>query len=37
MIRKADEEDLRHVEENKQKEVEAFSICLEKIKSTALR
>lgn len=37
VIRKADEEDLKHVEENKQKEVEAFSICLEKIKSTALR
>ena len=36
MIRKADEEDLRHVEENKQKEVEAFSICLEKIKKHGL-
>jgi len=32
VIRKATEEDLEHVEENKQKEVEAFSICLEKIK-----
>jgi cell fate regulator YaaT (PSP1 superfamily) len=36
VIRKADEEDLRHVEENKQKEVEAFSICLEKIKKHGL-
>jgi cell fate regulator YaaT (PSP1 superfamily) len=36
VIRKADEEDLKHVEENKQKEVEAFSICLEKIKKHGL-
>lgn len=32
VIRKADEEDLKHVEENRRREVEAFSICLEKIK-----
>ncbi|NMA66963.1 MAG: stage 0 sporulation family protein [Clostridiaceae bacterium] len=32
VIRKATEDDLRHVEENKEKEKEAFSICLEKIK-----
>lgn len=32
VIRKADEDDLKHVEENRQREVEAFSICLEKIK-----
>jgi len=36
VIRKATEEDLEHVEENKQKEVEAFSICLEKIKKHGL-
>lgn len=32
VIRKADEEDLRHVKENHDKEKEAFSVCLEKIK-----
>ncbi len=31
VIRKADEEDLKRVEENKVKEKEAFSVCLEKI------
>lgn len=36
VIRKADEEDLRHVEENKLKEVDAFKICLEKIKKHGL-
>ncbi|AGC68234.1 PSP1 domain protein [Thermoclostridium stercorarium subsp. stercorarium DSM 8532] len=32
VIRKATEEDLQHVEENKRKAKEAFGICLEKIK-----
>jgi len=36
VIRKADEEDLKRVEENKIKEKEAFSICLEKIKKHEL-
>jgi cell fate regulator YaaT (PSP1 superfamily) len=36
VIRKADEEDLKQVEENKKKEVEAFGICLEKIKKHEL-
>jgi cell fate regulator YaaT (PSP1 superfamily) len=36
VIRKADEEDLKQAEENKKKEVEAFSICLEKIKKHEL-
>ena len=36
VIRKATEEDLRHVEENHEKEKEAFSICLEKIKKHGL-
>ena len=36
VIRKADEEDLKHVADNKQREVEAFSVCLEKIKKHAL-
>lgn len=36
VIRKANEEDLKHVQENRQKEVEAFSICLEKIKKHGL-
>lgn len=36
VIRKADENDLKQVEENKKKEVEAFSICLEKIKKHEL-
>ena len=36
VIRKADEEDLKHVEDNKRKEVEAFGICLEKIKKHSL-
>ena len=36
VIRKADEEDLKHVQENKDKEKEAFSICLEKIKKHGL-
>lgn len=36
VIRKADDEDLKQVDENKQKEVEAFSICLEKIKKHEL-
>ena len=31
VIRKATEEDKRIVEENRQKETEAFSVCLEKI------
>ena len=29
VIRKTTEEDLKHVEENKKKEIEAFDICLE--------
>lgn len=36
VIRKATEEDLKHVEENHEKEKEAFSICLEKIKKHGL-
>ncbi len=36
VIRKADDEDLRHVHENREKEKEAFSICLEKIKKHEL-
>ena len=36
VIRKADEDDIKHVEENKNKEVEAFGICLEKIKKHGL-
>ena len=36
VIRKADGEDLKRVEENKIKEKEAFSICLEKIKKHGL-
>jgi len=36
VIRKADEEDLKQVEENKRKEAEAFKICLEKIKKHGL-
>ncbi len=36
VIRKADDEDLRHVRENREKEKEAFSICLEKIKKHEL-
>ena len=36
VIRRADDEDLKQVEENKKKEVEAFSICLEKIKKHGL-
>lgn len=32
VIRKTTEEDLKQVEENKKKEIEAFDICLEKIK-----
>jgi len=36
VIRKATDEDLKHVEENKKKEVEAFKICLEKIKKHGL-
>jgi cell fate regulator YaaT (PSP1 superfamily) len=36
VIRKADEDDLKHVEENRRKEVEAFGICLEKIKKHSL-
>ncbi|HHY63880.1 MAG TPA: stage 0 sporulation family protein [Clostridiaceae bacterium] len=36
VIRKADEEDLKRVEENKIKEKEAFGICLEKIKKHGL-
>ena len=36
VIRKADEADLKQVEENKKKEVEAFKICLEKIKKHEL-
>jgi len=36
VIRKATEEDLAHVEENKKKEADAFSICLEKIKKHGL-
>lgn len=36
VIRKADEEDIKHVQENREKEKEAFSICLEKIKKHGL-
>lgn len=36
VIRVATDEDLQHVEENKAKEVEAFKICLEKIKKHGL-
>lgn len=36
VIRKADENDLKHVEENHEREKEAFSICLEKIKKHGL-
>ncbi|MCX7771518.1 MAG: stage 0 sporulation family protein [Clostridia bacterium] len=36
VIRKADEEDLKHAKENRDKEREAFSICLEKIKKHGL-
>ncbi|MGI6084008.1 MAG: PSP1 domain-containing protein [Acetivibrionales bacterium] len=36
VIRKASEEDLKQVEENKKKEVDAFGICLEKIKKHGL-
>ncbi|NLU51988.1 MAG: stage 0 sporulation family protein [Clostridiaceae bacterium] len=36
VIRKADENDLKHVEENHEKEKEAFNICLEKIKKHGL-
>ncbi|HOK43794.1 MAG TPA: stage 0 sporulation family protein [Thermoclostridium caenicola] len=36
VIRVATEEDLKHVEENKAKEVEAFRICLEKIRKHGL-
>jgi len=36
VIRKADENDLKQVEENKKKEAEAFKICLEKIKKHGL-
>jgi len=36
VIRKADEDDLKQVEENKKKEAEAFKICLEKIKKHGL-
>lgn len=36
VIRKADEEDLKRAEENKVKEKEAFSICLEKIQKHEL-
>ena len=36
VIRKATEDDLKHVAENKKKEKEAFSICLEKIKKHGL-
>ena len=36
VIRKADEEDIKQVEENKKKEVEAFSVCLEKIRKHEL-
>lgn len=36
VIRKADEEDLKHAQENREKEKEAFSICLEKIKKHEL-
>ncbi|NLX63620.1 MAG: stage 0 sporulation family protein [Clostridiaceae bacterium] len=36
VIRKADENDLKQVEENKKKEAEAFKICLEKIKKHEL-
>ena len=36
VIRKANEEDIRHVEENREKEQEAFRICLEKIKKHGL-
>jgi len=36
VIRKATEDDMEHVEENKKKEVEAFGICLEKIKKHGL-
>lgn len=36
VIRKATEDDLKHVQENKEKEKEAFAICLEKIKKHGL-
>lgn len=36
VIRKAEEEDLKRVEENKAKEKEAFSVCLEKIQKHEL-
>ncbi|HBR02250.1 MAG TPA: stage 0 sporulation protein, partial [Ruminiclostridium sp.] len=36
VIRKADEEDLKHVQENHTKEKDAFAICLEKIKKHGL-
>jgi len=36
VIRKATEEDLQHVEENRKKEADAFDICLEKIKKHGL-
>jgi len=36
VIRKATDEDLEHVEENKRKAKEAFGICLEKIKKHSL-
>jgi cell fate regulator YaaT (PSP1 superfamily) len=36
VIRKATEEDLAHVKENKEKEKEAFAICLEKIEKHGL-
>jgi len=36
VIRKADDDDLKHVKENREKEKEAFSVCLDKIKKHGL-
>jgi cell fate regulator YaaT (PSP1 superfamily) len=36
VIRKAEEDDLKHVKENREKEKEAFGICLEKIRKHGL-